>query len=175
MKRISVIGVLLILFLNFSGFYIYFFAQLAHVKKEMRSALAARAAEELVVLKLSIQEYKQAYIEEHEVKVNGKMFDIARQIQHEDEMILYGLYDNEETDLIAWLDELLEQPLHDKTPLPDQVIQFITLSFLPSYYEMVFVNFSNSVSATPYMDICSSFHPCTKVPPPRSEATHYIA
>lgn len=128
-KRSLSVLVLCLFLAHFAGFYIYFFVQLRHVRKEMRAQLKYLPEEQLQLIKLSTTEYKKAKVDEHEIKVNGKMYDIARIQVKTDSVLVYGLHDKAEDSLLAFLDKILSLPLKDKNA-PNQVLKFTSLSFI---------------------------------------------
>jgi hypothetical protein len=82
-----------ILFINSTGFYVYYILQLKRIHAEMREQMKHLPADQLDVLHLSYQEFLDARVEEHEVKVKGKMYDIARIEQSGDRVTVFGLHD----------------------------------------------------------------------------------
>jgi len=166
-KRTLSVLVLSIFLAHFAGFYVYFFVQLKQVRKEMRVKLKDLPEEELELIKLSFTEYQKAKIEEHEIRVEGKMYDIARVEEKNGVILVYCLHDKAEDNLLAFLDKILTLPLKDKKA-PPQLIKFVSLSFIvPQAFawkegaERLFKSF------TYYHLYVSAFFPTLHSPPPR--------
>jgi hypothetical protein len=130
MKRLPAIFILTILMVNAAGFYVYYVVQLNQIRSEMRHALKFLRDDQLTVLKLTKKEYEEARVDEHEVKVHGKMYDIARIRVKGDSLIISALHDEKEDNLMALLGEIISKPLRNDQPVPLSVIQFITLSYV---------------------------------------------
>jgi hypothetical protein len=156
LKRAFSIFVLGIFLAHFAGFYIYFFTQLHLVRQEMRAKLKELPAEELDLLILSMEEYQHAKVEEHEVKVDGKMYDIARVEQLGNQVLIYCVHDAAEDNLLAFLDKILSLPLKDKS-VPHGVLHFYTLHFLPAQFDFTLPEFTSPSSVTAYSAITSQF------------------
>jgi hypothetical protein len=156
LKRTLSILVLILFLAHFAGFYIYFFVQLKQVRKEMREKLKALPSDELELLTLSPEEYHKAKVEEHEVKVDGKMYDIARVEKLDNTILVYCLHDAAEDNLLAFLDKILSLPLKDKS-VPNGVIQFYALHFLPVHWNFVIPEFVTPQSFTAYAGISSQY------------------
>lgn len=96
----------------------------------MRALLAALPDEDLELIILTPEEFKRARVEEHEIKVDGHMFDIARVVEKDSTLYVYGVYDRDEDNLIVFLDAVLNKAQADTRSLPQVIIKFITLIFI---------------------------------------------
>lgn len=120
----------MIIFLQVTGCYLYFAIRLSAIRLEMREQLRHLPAEQLTLFTLTPEEFKQARVEDHEIKVNGKMYDIAR-VEVQDNLIqVYALHDEAEDNLLSFLSELVNRSTNDKKPIPDQLINLLALEFL---------------------------------------------
>jgi hypothetical protein len=167
-KRSVSVLVLCLFLAHFAGFYIYFFVQLRQVRKEMRAQLKYLPEDQLQLIKLSTAQYKKAKVDEHEVKVNGKMYDIARVQVESDSVFVYGVHDKAEDNLLAFLDKILSLPLKDKSA-PHQVLKFTSLTFIVP----VVLQHSTSrcvipVTETEYLVSHIEFIPHPDSPPPKA-------
>jgi hypothetical protein len=166
-KKALSVFVLIIFLAHFAGFYIYFFTQLQVVRQEMRAKLKALPPEELELFTLSTSEYQKAKVEDHEIKIVGKMYDIARIVEKNGKVLVYCLHDKAEDGLLSFLDKILKLPLKDKKTSP-QLVKFTILSYiLPST-----PRWGNSAPKllnvfTHYHLHFSSFFPSLESPPPR--------
>lgn len=170
LKRSLSVLVLCLFLAHFAGFYIYFFVQLSQVRKEMRAQLKYLPEDQLQLIKLSTAEYKKVKVDEHEVKVKGKMYDIARiRIQVEsDSVFVYGIHDKAEDSLLAFLDKILSLPLKDKSG-PHQVLKFAYLTFIVPV--VLQHNISRSVipvTETGYLVSQTTFIQHPDSPPPKA-------
>ena len=59
------------------------------------------------------------------------MYDIARIEQNNQHIIVYAVHDEAEDNLLSFLDEIAKRPHQDKKSPPSQILQFISLTFLP--------------------------------------------
>jgi hypothetical protein len=129
-RKVKAILLLLILVVNASGFYVYYIIQLHRIHIEMRKALQLRPDNELEVLVLTQREFEDARVEEHEVKVHGKMYDIARIKSEGDKVKIYCLHDEKEDDLLAFVDELVSRPIDKTSSITTSAFQFLSLIFI---------------------------------------------
>ncbi len=97
----------------------------------MRAALKDLPKEKLEVFSMNQQEFKDVLVDEHEIKVEGRMYDIARIESDHQRVIVYAVHDEAEDNLLSFLDEIAKRPLQDKKSPPSQILQFIALTFLP--------------------------------------------
>ncbi len=97
----------------------------------MRAALKDLPKEKLEVFSMNHQEFKKILVDEHEIRVEGRMYDIARIESDHQRVIVYAVHDEAEDNLLSFLDEIAKRPLQDKKSPPLQILQFIALTFLP--------------------------------------------
>lgn len=167
MKRALSILILCIFLAHFAGFYVYFFLQMTQIRKEMKAQLKEMPAEQLDLIKLSVADFKKAKVDDHEIKVNGKMYDIARIEQKGDILFVYCLHDEAEDNLLVFLDTIVRVPLKDKSA-PAQVLKFTSLTFiLPSITTLKPLVSFQTCSHTRYNPDESSFVPALDSPPPK--------
>lgn len=132
----------------------------------MRALLATLPDEELELIILTPEEFKQARVEDHEIKVNGSMFDIARVVEKNSILFVYGVYDEDEDNLLSLLNAVLDNLQNDSTQTPPSfslfsVLQYLPVqfeysltslpekSFLPTCYTKSFVDFISSIDSPP--------------------------
>jgi hypothetical protein len=169
-KRIPAILILTILVANTAGFYVYYAVQLRHIHSEMRYALKFLPDDQLTILRLTKETYEISRVDDHEVKIHGKMYDIARIEIKKDSVIIAALHDEKEDNLIALLGEIVSKPLKDDQPVPSSVIQFIALNFLLPSSRCDFENsYTGKIFYTPYSFSEITFMKGSHAPPPRPE------
>ncbi|MFY8037873.1 MAG: hypothetical protein ACOVMQ_11930 [Cyclobacteriaceae bacterium] len=167
MKRVVAIGFLVLLALQFVGFYAYFGSRLLAIRQEMRAALSALPEEKLEKIVLSANEFKKLDAEENEIELSGKMYDIAKIVKTEGGYILFALHDEHEDSLLALLDELIKRSTNDKKPVPSVVAQFLALVFVvPQSFELLHP-LTPSFLITEYVKSSKDFDLMIDAPPPR--------
>jgi hypothetical protein len=157
-----------ILLIQVSGCYVYFITRLTAIRIEMREQLNHLPDDQLTLLTLTTEEYHKAKVDDHEVKVNGKMYDIARVIFHKDNVLVYAIHDEAEDDLLSFLDEIVKRSANDKKPLPSQLVQLLTLIFLPTENQLPVNSSVAFIHATKYTQSYLAFARLIDSPPPRS-------
>ncbi len=126
MKRIASLLFLLILLLNLVGGYIYFGIRIMQLHDEKRAELKGKDVSELEVITLSLKKFKKALVEEDEMELDNKMYDIARTDIKGDTIIIYCLHDEDEDNLLSLLDSILSNSTKDKKPVPSQIGQLFS-------------------------------------------------
>jgi hypothetical protein len=165
-KPLSIL-ILVVFLAHFAGFYVYFAIQLQAVLQEMRAKLKNLPPEYLELIQLTLTDFEKAKVEEHEIKVEGKMYDIAWTETTADSASVYCLHDAAEDDLLAFLDKILSLPLKDKNA-PAGVLQFLSLNYLPAYWMFMDPIFSATEANTAYTEVHSQFTYNPASPPPKS-------
>ncbi len=167
MKKLVGIVFLSVILLQVAGSYVYFIVRLTGIRSEMREQLRYKPDEELTLFMLSREEFRKAKVDDHEVKVDGKMYDIARIVVQEDHVLVYALHDEAEDNLLTLLNEMVKRSSKDKKPVPSQLIQLLTLIFIS--VEDLFLQ-NNSLPFThytAYSEAVISFASAIESPPPR--------
>jgi len=167
-KKIFGILFLSVLLLQVAGSYVYFIARLSGIRSEMREQLRHKPDEELSLLTLTQEEFRKARVDDHEVKVDGKMYDIARIVVNEDKVLVYALHDEAEDNLLAFLSEIVKRTSKDKKPLPSQLIQLLTLIFVTEENLFSQTRSETFTHHTPYIETVLSCSSTIETPPPRS-------
>lgn len=166
-RSISIL-LLTLLLANFAGSYIYFVFRALQIKREMRALLATLPDEELELIILTPEEFKQARVEDHEIKVHGRMFDIARVVEKDSKLYVYGVYDEDEDNLLSLLDAVLNNLQNDSTQTPPSISLFSALHYLPVQFEYNFNPLPvKSSSLTFYNKSFIDFISTIDSPPPR--------
>ncbi len=167
MKKITGIVFLSVLLLQVAGSYFYFIVRLSGIRHEMREQLKHIPDEELTLLMLTREEFQKAKADDHEVKVSGKMYDIARIVANDDQVLVYALHDEAEDNLLALLNEMVKRSSKDKKPVPSQLIQLITLIFVPVESQVLQNSSVAFIHHTPYRETSLAFYSMIDSPPPR--------
>jgi len=131
MKRIPAIILFAILLANAAGFYVYYIIELQHIHQQMRAMLRTLPDEKLARLVLSIHAYESSLVEDDEIKYKGRMFDVARTQYVTDSVIVFGVFDEKEDNLLALANDILNKPFDQHSHVTHSVVHFISLDFLP--------------------------------------------
>ena len=119
------------------------------------------------MINLTSQNFEKTRIEDHEIKVDGKMYDISRIEKKGDVVWVFCIQDKAEDSLLSFLDTVLSTPLKDKSA-PSQIIKFTTLTFLLPANTSLQQTISTSVtSITFYKASTFSFVLSLESPPPK--------
>lgn len=166
MKKLIAIGLLSLFALLFAGFYGYFGVRLMSIRKEMKAQLALLPETELEKIVITSAEFESIDLEEGEIERNGRMYDIAKIQQKGNRYILFALHDEHEDNLLSLLDEMVKRSGTDKRPVPSQLLQFITLLFIPVDNSFT-QSFSQCLSGvTAYVNFYFSVNSSIPTPPP---------
>ncbi len=153
--------------LQAAGCYVYFIARLTAIRTEMREQLKTLPDHELAVFTFTREEFRKVKENDHEVKVNGKMHDIARIVIQDNKLLVYALHDEAEDNLLSFLDEMVKRSSSDKKPIPSQLVQLLTLQFI-SIESQLPQNSSVAIRHSSFYLSCQSSHtPIIDSPPPR--------
>jgi hypothetical protein len=136
-KKVVSILVLLILLVNAAGFYAYYVVQLTRIHSQAREALSLRPDNELQILILSNDAYQGSIVEEGEIRVNGKMYDVARIVETRDSVKVYALHDGKEDGLQRFLNEIVSKPLNGKSTVPNTVVLYLSLVFIKPAHPII--------------------------------------
>jgi hypothetical protein len=168
MKRAYAMVLLAILAINSAGFYVYYIVALQKIHAEAKAQLKYLPEESLQLLKLTAEEFKAALVDDHEVKVNGKMYDIARVTEQSGYVFVYCIHDEAEDNLVAFIEKVLTVPLKGKSSIPTTVSHFLSLIFVLPMHSVSFSHGSTSAQpATAYSFSNSTQALQIQVPPPR--------
>jgi hypothetical protein len=167
-KKIFGISLLSLLLLQAAGCYIYFIARLTAIRTEMREQLKTLPDHELTVFTFTPEAFRKAKENDHEIKVNGEMHDIARIVIQDNKLLVYALHDEAEDNLLSLLDEMMKRSSNDKKPVPSQLVQLLTLQFIAVESYLPPNGFLTINHSSIYLRCVSSHAPSIDSPPPRS-------
>lgn len=122
---------LTILLVNTTGFYVYYIIALQRIHKEMRVQLSTLPDEKLSRLVLPRDIYEASLVGDDEIKLKGRMYDIARSTIAKDTVIVFALHDEKEENLLAFANEIISKPFKQDSNVTGSVLHFIALVFLP--------------------------------------------
>jgi len=169
-KRPLAILLLASIFLHTGGFYVYFVLRMNHIHQQKRAHLRTLPADQLVVLTLSPEKLQAARVGDDELKVDGRMFDIARIYAEGRQVKVWGLYDEDEDDLLTLCDGILKRASADQPP-PASLTNYLVLIFVHSpVLALAATSVSNTLPVGQPTDFFSSPTLALQTPPPRATA-----
>lgn len=169
MKKSVGLVLLILLFFQLGGSYVYFMIRMVVRHAEMREQLSTLPSDQLTLLIFSESDYEQTIVDDREVKADGKMYDVARIEKKGGKILVYALQDEAEDNLLSFVYSIFENDSGDEKQIPNQVYQFITLSFLAPINTFAQPSFDFlSKGSTPYFVNESSFISSINSPPPKA-------
>jgi hypothetical protein len=167
-KRTTAVTILAILLFNSAGFYVYYAAQLQNIRHEMREALKYLPDNELQLFKFTKEVFEQAKVDEHELKINGKMYDIARVENRKGLLYVFCRHDEKEDNLIKLLHHVVTAPVkHDSDSLPHVISQYLSLVYIvPDCSPWIFAWPTDDRVAIPFQFVSKVFQAVIDSPPP---------
>ena len=150
------------------GGYVYFSIRLWQIKEEMRAQLQSLPNDQLEILSLGTEEYLNARVDAHEIKVEGKMYDVARIKKEGDLVIVFCVHDTKEDSLLGYLDRILSNLENDNQTPPHAVVHFSLLHYITENFNFQFSNSSILLQPhTAYLEDYFFFISPIDSPPPR--------
>jgi hypothetical protein len=128
-KRVLAILMISFILSNVAGFYVYFVFRLQEIRREMRAELRDYPVEKLQRIILSQQQYQKAKNDEGEIEWQGFMYDVGRAETRGSEVTVFALRDEAETNLLAFIDRIVEMTNRDEQSPPSALIQYLSLHF----------------------------------------------
>jgi hypothetical protein len=169
MKKCAATACLVLMLVNGTVYYLYFFIQQIAIKSEKHHQLLNMPFSQLDKLEISVWEFEEAQVEENEIQIGGRMFDVARVIRvNNRQLIVYGVYDSAEDELIAFLRCLTANEKQGCAPA--FVLSSLYLCFdLPPSDELKAASaFDLTIISSPYFYPDNSVSLKMDLPPPRS-------
>lgn len=169
MKPRTVFAVFLVLLMaaNLSGFYVYFLFRLEVIHEEAKAALFKESAESFERFVLTRSAYEDALVEENEIRLNDRMYDVAKMEFKDEQVILYARHDKAEDNLLLFIKEVIQNASSDNQNAPGALASFLFLNFLKSDpIQLELASAGQQRHNTFYSSIFSIVHPIGLTPPP---------
>ncbi|MFM7195741.1 MAG: hypothetical protein ACKOYP_13310, partial [Bacteroidota bacterium] len=115
---------------NLAGFYGYFLVRLQEIHAEARAALRNLPESKLQRFEFSSDTYRKLIVEDGEIRVNGRMHDIARTEYTGTSVIVWALHDEAEDNLFAFINKVTDNARGDDQQAPSGLTRFLSLHFL---------------------------------------------
>jgi len=165
-KRTRAILLLLLISVGTTGAYFFFAIAAFTVRYEAKHRLGS---EQLEILRLSIHEYLAARLDERELRINGRMYDVARVSHREDSVFVSCVHDRAEERLLSFVTVLFEDDPSPVQGIPDGLLQLLTAAYLvPSQHVGLRVVASEPAPLTIYHFSIRDFKLQYDSPPPWS-------
>jgi hypothetical protein len=134
MNRLFTIPALTIFGFQFFGMYGYFVFRSVSIQQEMQELLRNTPQAQFQQFVFTKTEFSDAKVDDDELRVNGKMFDVAGVNFRNGSVIVYALSDPAEDELFAFLGDILENAPPDQQHAASQLIKLMTLHYLQSTF-----------------------------------------
>jgi hypothetical protein len=118
------------LVIHLAGFYVYFIVRLGDLRMNMREKLAELTADQLEAVRIPLHQFKTSWIEDKEMKWQGKMFDIARVEREDNIVIVYCVQDKDEDNLLSFIGAVIDMSQQDTQSAPSSITQFFSLKYI---------------------------------------------
>ena len=131
MKKAGTLVLAMVFLLQVGGYYLYVALQEIKFHQTFFENQENYSDEEITLLNLTSAEFNSALVDDHELRIDGKMYDIIRVEQVGDCLMVYAWLDHEEGELL----ELLSHIFHDdqeesqKGELSNSISQLLCLNF----------------------------------------------
>ena len=122
---------LTVILIHLIGFYVYFVVRLDQIRSEMRENIAFLPPNEFEVFELTFEEYDRVRMDDHEVKINGRMYDHATPRIENGMVILYAKHDAAEDNLLSLVEEIVKTASGDTKEVPTELTTFFHLDCIP--------------------------------------------
>jgi hypothetical protein len=129
LKRWLSILLLSFILANVAGFYVYFIFRLKEIRSEMRAALKHLPEEKLQRISMTHAQYFTAQEETNEIEWQGFMYDVARVQTTADSVLVFALRDEAETNLLSFMQRMVDMAGQDEQTPPAAFNQFSALVF----------------------------------------------
>jgi hypothetical protein len=166
-KKIASAFLLSVVLFNTAGFYLYCAFKVYRIHEEMRATLKSLPDNELQVVIRSMSDFDEMVGDEDEIRIDDRMFDIAKIEFSEQGVKLYGKYDDQESDLLSLAKKVLISPVSKNGSMPDCVLDFITLAFIVPQNSVNLNRIHFVLKPTTYYQMSVGFfEPAAEFPPP---------
>ena len=154
MRKVASLFFLLLMTVNLAGFYGYFIVRLQEIHAEARAALRLLPESRLQRFEFSKDEFRRMTVEDSEVRVNGRMYDIARTVNSGSSVVVWAMHDEAEDDLFAFINTVTNNAAGDDQQAPSALTSFLTLQFIsPVTLALVSAPVSRDAHRTSWIEV----------------------
>lgn len=151
---------------NTGGLYLLLAGRLMGHRMERREMIKRLPREKLIRLVLSPEEFARYKVDDHELKIDGKMFDIATTRVVGDQLEVLCIRDAEEEGLLGIMRALHREPVQKSNAIP-AVIGYLGLLYILEESSFEFYSTRVMWHQTTYINSFSNISLSRPSPPPR--------
>jgi hypothetical protein len=167
MRRVGAALLLFVLLMQMGGSYVYFGLRLVAIRHEARAALARLPDTALTRFDFLKTDFERRRVEDHELEIDGKMYDIARLVRVGDGVSVWALHDTAEDNLLSFLSAVVQRHRADKKTVPVLVTSVVAAVYdLPAVFILLRAPQAFIRSATPYTHVLALRTERPATPPP---------
>lgn len=157
-----------LLLAHFSGYYIYFVVRMGQIRTEARKQLRHLPANQLTKFEFNEADFRSVRVDDQEIKVDGKMYDIAVIEKSGNLLTVYAKHDKAEDDLLAFFKEVFDQASNDTQTSPSSLTKFMSLSYLVEPDLVILTGEMPVIHFTAFINKEKSIFISLESPPPRA-------
>ena len=166
LKKIGYLSVFLTFFMLSGGFLLVYKIQQYLVQKEMYNILNDKL-KDTEKLTLSYSDYQNNKIDNHEILVQGKLYDIRSVIRTGNIVELQVINDIKEEKILDNIKDLVNNSSNSKNHLPDHLLKWLNLVFIcPVPANNLIIKYSSSCFL-PFSELIISHQTDIWSPPPK--------
>ena len=130
MKKVAALSLLLLMTVNLTGFYGYFIVRMKEIHEEARASLRSLPETALQRFEFSAADFRRSRVEDDEIRVNGRMYDIARMHSDGTTVTVWALHDEAEDNLFSFINKVMDNAAGDDQQAPAAFSHFLSLQFI---------------------------------------------
>jgi hypothetical protein len=153
-------------------FLVAFFIKQQYIQHEMREKLEYASLQTITIKRAAFKWVKK----DQEIIVNGELFDVESIIINENDVIVTGLFDDDENKLEQVFSSVMQLQKNETAPINKLVLKFILTPFsLKNHLALIPTFYRNQMILYRHFDetLISQFYPI-KTPPPIIEFCNYF-
>ncbi len=104
----------------------------------MREHIQTLPNDQLSQFSFSVEVFNRARVDDHELKIDGKMYDIVRVKTEGNQVHVFAMHDASEDSLLGFLDATLKRLEADATQPPGSIMYFTLLAYTPVQIDFQF-------------------------------------
>lgn len=175
--RSRVIILLLLLAFQSAGYLLVFRIQQLRIKKEMKAKIKNGIADDqlvlLKILKTAKDDFPRSWkwIDEHEFRYEGDMYDIVRKQEKGDTVWYYCIPDEKESRLFANLDELINDSMSkapERKKQNERLQRLFSHYYLQKYPDLSLLSQETEIEFSDYLFRLNSWICAPPLPPPKN-------
>ncbi len=146
--------------------FLLLFQQMA-LKAEMHAEIK-KGSMKFEHLSLSLSDFHKALVDEGELLLNGKMYDIKTKVVRNNRVLLAVVNDTREENVIQEMKDFLHRSCRSNKSLPEKSVQLFLLSYIgASHTGFLFSDFCTDLSSTDHTIFFINSSDEVSTPPPK--------